>query len=479
MYPNRSLDILRRVVSGEVVLPDDAGYDDARRVWNAMIDRRPSVIVRCRTAADVAAAVAFGREQRLPVAVRGGGHSVAGLGTCEDGVVIDLSGLKRISVDVAARTARVGGGALWGEVDRATQDHGLHVPGGRVTTTGVGGFTTGGGYGWTSSKHGLACDNLIAAEVVLADGRVVTASPNEHADLFWGIRGGGGNFGVVTEFTFRLHPLGPTVLAGLMMWPLERGHGVVRAWRDHLDAAPNELSSAVVVVSAPPEPFVPAELHGRPVVGMAVLNVGEPEAAGPSVQPLRDLAPAVDHVGPMPYTAFQAALDPLAPAGLRSYWRGEYLPALSDDAIDTFLAHAPGLVADAAPFSQAVIFRVGQGVTAVNDDAAAFSHRDAAYLFHPISAWTRAEDDARLIASNRSFSDAMRAFGTGAAYLNFTPEADRVRDGYGDAKYRRLQAVKDTYDPENLFRLNPNVAPTRITPDHGYAGRDAQIAESA
>ena len=455
------VDALRDGFSGEVLGPSHPGYDDRRRVFNAMIDRHPAVIARCATTADVVVAVEAARERGLVVAVRCGGHSVAGLSTCDDGMVIDLGGLKSITVDPEARMARAGGGVLWGEFDAATQEHGLHAPGGRVTTTGLGGFTTGGGYGWTSSKHGLACDNLVSVEVVLADGGVVRASEQEHADLFWGIRGGGGNFGIVTEFEFRLHPLGPIVLAGLAMFPIERAPEVLRGWRDCADAAPDELSTACVILTAPPEPFVPPELHGKPVLGMAALYVGDPDDGADVVQPLNDLGPVVDHIGPMPYTAFQAALDPLAPWGVRSYWRGEYVRELSDAAIDTFLAHAVDLTALGAPLSQMIIFRIGQGVAAVRDEGTAFSHRDAHYLFHPISVWTDRADDGRMIAGNRAFATAMRPFSTGASYLNFTPEADRVRDAYGDEKYARLVALKDTYDPANLFRLNQNIRPSR------------------
>jgi FAD/FMN-containing dehydrogenase len=307
MRGNGPIDVLREVFSGELILPGDGGYDEARAVFNAMIDRSPAVIARCASTADVAAAVGFARERRLVVAVRSGGHSVAGLSVCDDGIVIDLGGLKTIDVDPNARTARVGGGVLWGELDAATQEHGLHTPGGRVTTTGLGGFTTGGGYGWTSSKHGLTCDNLISAEVVLADGRAVTASERENEDLFWAIRGGGGNFGIVTEFTLRLHELGPIVLAGIALWQLDRAPDVLCAWRDYVDQAPDELSTACVVVTAPPEPFVPDHLQGKQVFGMAVLYVGDPEDGAPVIQPLKDLRPDLDQIQPMPYTAFQAS----------------------------------------------------------------------------------------------------------------------------------------------------------------------------
>jgi len=463
------VDALRRRFSGRLTLPDDPDYDARRAVFNAMIDRRPAVVAHCADTADVAAAIDFARTRGLVTAVRGGGHSVAGLSVCDGGIVIDLAALDAIDVDPAARRARVGGGALWGALDAATQAHGLHVPGGRVTTTGVGGFTTGGGYGWSSSKYGLACDSLVSAQVALADGSVVTASDRENEDLFWGIRGGGGNFGVVTEFTFRLHELGPMVLAGLALWPLERAPEALRGWRDHVDAAPDELSSACVVFTAPPEPFVPEELRLRPVLGVAVLYVGDADAGADVVRPLRDLGPAVDHIQPMPYAAFQAALDPLAPRGMRSYWRGEYMAAMPDESIDTFLDHAPALVAAGKPFSQAVVFRIGQGVTDVPDGATAFSHRDAQYLLHPISIWSDPDDDDLLIAAGRALAEAMRPFGTGSAYLNFTPETDRVRDAYGRDTYERLVAVKDSYDPDNLFRMNQNVAPSTHTGEPALA----------
>jgi FAD/FMN-containing dehydrogenase len=459
-----AVDGLRAAIDGDVLVPGDAGYDDACNVFNSMIAKRPGLVARCASTDDVVAVVDLARDRDLEVAVRSGGHSVAGLSICDEGVLIDLAGLKTVDVDPDARVARTGGGVLWGEFDAATQEHGLHTPGGRVTTTGVGGFTTGGGYGWTSSKHGLTCDNLVSAEVVTADGRVLTAS-----DLFWGIRGGGGNFGVVTRFDFRLHPLGPIVLAGLALWPIDRAAEVLRGWRDYVDGAPDELSTACVVLTAPPEEFVPDDLKGQAAIGMAAMYVGDPAEGASVIQPLKDLGPEVDLIQPMPYTAFQAILDPSAPKGLRNYWRGEYLNGLGDDAIDTFAEHAPEVRAAAIPFSQMIIFRIGQGVSAISDDATAFSHRDAEYMFHPISVWDDPTDDDRVIAANRAFADAMKPFRTGAAYLNFTPEEDRVRDAYGAEKYERLVALKDKYDPDNLFRGNQNIKPSRATGEPALA----------
>jgi FAD/FMN-containing dehydrogenase len=457
---NGAVDGLRHRFSGDLILADEPGYEERREVFNRMIDKRPAVIACCSSTDDVVAALDFGRSNGLEVSVRCGGHSVAGL-SIGDGIVVDLAGLKQIEVDPDAKIARAGGGVLWGEFDQATQEYGLHTPGGRVTTTGIGGFTTGGGYGWTSSKHGLTCDNLVSAEVVTADGRVLTASEDENEDLFWGIRGGGGNFGVVTRFDLRLHELGPIVLAGLAMWRLERASEVLRGWRDYVDAAPDELSTACVMITAPPEEFVPDHLKGKAVLGMAAMYVGDPKEGAAVIQPLKELGPEVDLIQPMPYTAFQAILDHSAPPGKRSYWRGEYMNGLSDEAIETFMKHAPELTTTAIPFSQTIIFRIGQGVTAVANDATAFSHRDANYLFHPISVWDEAADDERVIAVNRAFADAMRPFATGGAYLNFTPERDRVREAYGDAKYERLVALKDKYDPENLFRGNQNIKPSK------------------
>jgi FAD/FMN-containing dehydrogenase len=452
-----AVDELRADFAGDVILPDDGGYDEARKVFNGMIDKRPAVIALCASTEDVVAAVNLAREQGLVVAVRSGGHSVSGMSICDDGILIDLGGLKRIDVDPDRRTAKAGGGVLWGEFDAATQEHALHTPGGRVTTTGVGGFTTGGGYGWTSSKHGLTCDNLISAEVVTADGSVVTASADENADLFWGIKGGGCNFGVVTTFELRLHELGPMVLAGLAGWPVEKAPEVLRGWRDYVEDAPDELSTGCVVLTAPPEEFVPEPLRGQPILGMAAMYVGDPEEGAPVIQPLKDLGPAFDVIGPMPYTAFQAMLDPGNQPGFRNYWRGEYLSGLSDEAIDTFVDHNREPV---SPLIQTVIFRLGQAVKAVGEDDAAFSHRDADYMVHPLAVWEDPGDDERVISWVRELSEAMRPFETGGVYLNFTPEDDRVRDAYGAAKYERLVELKDRYDPDNLFQHNQNIAPS-------------------
>jgi FAD/FMN-containing dehydrogenase len=446
------------------IAPDDPGYDEARRVWNAMIDKRPGLIARPRSADDVVAAVDHARERGLPVAVRCGGHSVAGKGVCDHGLLVDLSLMKGVRVDPVRRTARANGGVLWGEFDKETQAHGLATPGGRVTTTGIGGFTLGGGYGWLSPKYGLACDNLVSAEVVTADGRLLTASETENEDLFWGLRGGGGNFGIVTSFEFRLHPVGPTVVGGMLMHPLERAAEVLRAYRDYVDAGPDELATAFALFPAPPEEFVPEHLRGATVLGIIACHCGELEEGERRVGPLREIGPpAVDLIGPMPYTELQALLDPTAPPGWRWYNTGEHLSGLTDRAIDALVSHAPeGL----APLTQTIVFRHGGAVSRVDDAETAFGNRDAVYLLHPLAAWVQPEDDERHIAWLRELIREMEPFKTGGVYLNFTPDEDaRVPDAYGADKHARLVALKDKYDPDNLFRFNHNIRPS----GSGYA----------
>jgi FAD/FMN-containing dehydrogenase len=450
---------LKDRLRGEVIGRDDPGYDEARRVWNAMIDKRPALIVRPRDAGDVVAAVDLARKRGLPVAVRCGGHSVAGKGVCEDGLLLDLSLMKGVRVDPARRTARAHGGVLWDEFDHETQAFGLATPGGRVTTTGLGGFTLGGGYGWLSPKYGLACDNLVSADVVTADGRLLTASERENEDLFWGLRGGGGNFGVVTSFEFRLHPVGPTVVAGMLMHPLEQAGEVLRAYRDYVDAGPDELATAFALFPAPPEEFVPRHLRGKTVLGIIACHCGELEDGERAVEPLRAFGPpAVDLIGPMPYTDLQALLDPTAPPGWRWYNTGEHLRGLTDPAIDVLTSHAPQ---DLAPLTQAIVFRHGGAVSRVEDAATAFGNRKAPYLLHPLAAWLKPEDDERHIAWLRELVREMEPFKTGGIYLNFTPEGDeRMPDAFGPAKYARLVALKDKYDPTNMFRFNQNVPPS-------------------
>jgi FAD/FMN-containing dehydrogenase len=451
-----ALEKLGEDFGGQLLGSGDPAYDAARQIYNGMIDHRPAVIARPAGAADVVAAVEFARESSLPIGVRSGGHSVAGHSMPDEGLVIDLSLMKGVRVDRDRGTARAAAGVLWGEYDRETQAFGLHTPGGRVTTTGVGGFTVGGGYGWTSPKFGLTCDNLVSADVVTADGRLVTASEDENEDLFWAIRGGGGNFGVVTSFEYRVHPLGPIVLAGLMIFELERAEDAIAAYRDLFDDAPDELATALVLLNAPPEVFVPEHLHGKPVLGFAVCYAGEPEEGARVVAPLKDAAPAADLVGPMPYRAFQAMLDPMSPPGLRNYWRGLHLTGLSDDLFETYLRFPPeGL----GPVSFLIMFQHGGAVSRVADDATAFSHRDATFMIHPIACWAETAEDEAHMTFVRDVTDAMQPFTTGGVYLNFMADSDRVQAGYGAGKYERLVELKRKYDPDNVFRFNQNIKP--------------------
>ncbi len=450
------LEQLAEDFGGHLIQPGDVAYDKARTIYNSMIDHRPTLIVRPAGTADVIAAVEFARENGQPIGVRCGGHSVAGHSLPEGGVLLDLSLLKGVHVDRESGTARAAGGVLWGEYDRETQGFGVHTPGGRVTTTGVGGFTTGGGYGWTSTKFGLTSDNLLSADVVTADGRFLTASENENEDLLWGIRGGGGNFGVVTSFEFRVHPLGPIILGGLMIFPLEQAEEAMAAYRAIVDDAPDELATAVVLLNAPPEEFVPEHLHGKPVLGFAVSYAGDPEQGSRLMATLKAVGPAADLVGPMPYRALQAMLDPMSPPGFRNYWRGLHLTGLSDDVLETFLRFPPeGL----APLTFLVLFQHGGAVSRVPEESTAFSHREATFMVHPIACWEHPADDERHLAWVNDVTDAMEPFTTGGVYLNFMADEDRVEAGYGTGKYERLVDLKRKYDPDNVFRFNQNIKP--------------------
>jgi FAD/FMN-containing dehydrogenase len=455
--PQDALAQLAEGFGGGLLTSGEPGYDDARSIYNAMIDRRPALIARCSGTADVISAVRYAREQELPIAVRCGGHSVAGHSAGDAGaVLIDLSLMKGVRVDPEARTARANGGVLWGEFDRETQVFGLATPGGRVTTTGVGGFTLGGGYGWLSTKYGLTSDNLISADVVTADGRLVTASETENEDLFWALQGGGGNFGVATSFEFRLHPVGPVVLGGLMAFGLDRAEAAMAAFRELVDGAPDELATAAAMVTAPPEPFVPEEAWGHPVFAVIVSYCGDPEEGQKLVQGLRDVGPAVDLVGPMPYRMFQGMLDELNPPGFRNYWRGEHLTGLSEGAAETFLAFpTEGL----HPHSALLLFQHGGAVGRIPDDATASSGRDATFMVHQIGCWEDPADDEKHVAWVREQSEAMQPYKTGGVYLNFMADEDRVRAGFGDEKYARLVQIKRTYDPDNVFRFNQNIKP--------------------
>ncbi|PVZ11041.1 FAD-binding oxidoreductase [Actinomycetospora cinnamomea] len=440
----------------EILHPGGEAYDEARTLFNAMIDKRPAAIARCSSAADVAAALRYGRERGLEIAVRSGGHSVGGMSVCDGGLVIDTRPMHAVTVDPEQRLARVGGGCSWGQVDRATQEHGLATTGGRVSTTGVAGLTLGGGSGWLERRHGLACDNLVSVDLVTADGSVVTASADEHPDLFWGLHGAGGNFGVATAFTFRLHPVGPQVLAGLLLFPASRGDDLLRLLREVVPEAPEEFGPAVLYVRVPPEEVLPAELHGRLVAALAVCHVG-PVAEGERIlAPFRALGPLADLVEPMAYADFQCMLDD--PPGMRNWWTAEYLHVVPDEAIDVL--HRYSLNAPAA--SQSAVIPWGGAVARVGEDETPLAQRDATWVVHPFGLWEDPADDDAVMGWARGLRDDVRRFSSGGVYLNFIGDEgqDRVRAAFGERKYRRLVEVKRRYDPENVFRGNQNIPPT-------------------
>jgi FAD/FMN-containing dehydrogenase len=454
----KAVEGLRSRFSGEVVGPADAVYAEHRKVWNGSIDRRPALIARCADPADVAAAIGFGREHGLPIAVRGGGHSFPGLSVCDDGLVIDLSLMKAIGVDPDAGTATVGAGTLLGELDGATQEHGLAVPSGIVTHTGVAGLTLGGGIGWIQRRHGLSVDKLESVEVVTADGELVTAREEENDDLFWGVRGGGGNFGVVTSFRFRTVPLGPTVLAGPIFWPIEKSPQVLRFYRDWIADAPDDLMTIIIHRKAPPLPFVPSELHGKLVVVVASCWAGDLEEGERFLAPLKAFeSPVLDVCQRKPFLEHQRMFDPSFPHGWWYYMRSCDVAELTDDVIDIAVEHSMRI---RSPLTSFPIWQMGGAVAKVADDATPFNGRSAGHTFNITSAVADGEgfDEERQWV--RDFWDALAPYHQGV-YVNFLMDEgeDRIREAYGPAKYDRLKALKRKYDPENVFSLNQNIPP--------------------
>lgn len=444
---------------GRLHAPGDAEYDVARAVFNAMIDRCPAVVAVCGSTADVVAAVNYARDEGLPLSVYGGGHAVTGAAVCDDGVCLDLRGMKGIEVDPAARTARADAGLNWGEFDAATQEHGLAVTGGRVPDTGIAGLALGSGSGWLERKLGFTCDNLLAAEVVTADGQVVTASATENPDLFWGLRGGGGNFGVVTSFLLQLHAVGPIVLGGLLVWPAPMANDVARFWRDFMLSAPDEVGGALAFITAPPADFVPEPVRGHPILGCVVCYAGDLAEGEEVLRPLREFGPPpLDLLGPMPYTAVQDLITEANPHGRRNYWSADFLDELSDEAIDTFVEHATNPV---SPFSQMLVIPGGGAIARVPEDATAFGARTAPFNTHFLSMWESEADDEKNIAYTRAIAAAMKPWTSGRAYLNFIGDEGlhRIEASFGAEKYARLQELKSKWDPNNLFSHNQNIKP--------------------
>jgi len=452
------LEKLRGSLRGSLCLPGEAGYEQARTIWNAAIDRRPGVVIRCAGAADAIHAVNFARERGLLVSVRGGGHNIAGHAVCEGGVMIDLSPMRSVRVDPRARRARVEPGATLGDFDREAQAFALATPTGINSTTGVAGLTLGGGFGWITRKYGLTIDNLVAADVVTPTGEFVQAGAEENVDLFWALRGGGGNFGVVTSFEFRLHPLGPEVLSGLIVHPLDKAGELLRQYRKIADEAPDELTCWVVLRKAPPLPFVPEAWHGREVLIFAVCYCGDIGKGEKAVAPLRALGPPIaDVVGPHAFTAWQAAFDPLLAPGARNYWKSHDFVELPDGAVDIILEAIPRFP---TPECEIFIAHVGGAMSRVAANATAFPQRKSHFVMNVHTRWRESAQDKTCIEWARDLFQATAPFAAGSVYVNFMPadEPDRVQMAYGD-NYRRLAKIKARLDPQNLFRYNQNIVP--------------------
>jgi FAD/FMN-containing dehydrogenase len=444
---------------GAVLEPGDDGYEAARHIWNGGIKRRPAVIARCMGTADVMAAVRFAREREMAVAVRGGGHAVAGHALCEDGLVIDLSQMIGVRIDPIMGTVRAQGGCLWRHVDHETQAFGLAVTGGIVTHTGIGGLTLGGGIGHLMRRFGLAIDSLLSCDVVTADGEFLVASEAEHPDLFWGLRGGGGNFGIVTSFQYQLHSVGPIVLAGVLAWPMAEAAEVLRILREFAAEAPDEVGIMANLRLAPALPVFPEELWGQPVVALIVCYTGSIKEGEEVLRPLREFkTPVVDAVGPKPYVAHQALFDPAYPHGRHYYWKSWKLPPLSDSAIEVIIEQAKAI---SSPLSAIPIFTLGGAVARVADDATAFSGRSSAHDINFVASWLPDDPEPeRHKAWARTAWEAMRPYAQGV-YVNFLSDepSSQLQFSYGEAKYARLTSLKSKYDETNFFRFNHNIAP--------------------
>jgi hypothetical protein len=460
MLNDTTIEKFKASLRGELIERSNKHYDEARKVWNGAIDRRPLLIARCIGTADVVAAVRFARDRDLEIAIRGGGHNVAGTAVCDNGIVIDLSAMRAVRVDPADRRAWVQGGALWGDVDHETQAHGLATTGGIVSHTGVAGLTLGGGIGWLMRKHSLTIDNLLAVDLVTAEGKRLRASEDEHSDLFWALRGGGGNFGVVTGFEFRLHSVGPTVLAGPIVWDASDAGKVLHFYRDFIREAPDELGTVVRFGTAPPLPVIPKDLHWRPVLMVGTCHAGSIEDGERVLRPLRGFGtPLLDLVGPGPYVGNQAAIDSTVVHGWNYYWKSTYLPELRDDLIDVLVGHA---FSCSSPRSYMAMFHLKGAMSRVAEGRTAFGNRQASHAVTLDAVWRPGEDFGdRDIAWSRGLFAALDRFREGV-YVNFLggdEDPSRVREAYGDSVYDRLVDVKITYDPDNVFHHNQNIKP--------------------
>ena len=453
-----SLQELRDVVRGEIVTPGDDGYEEASRIWNGAHDgRRPALVVRCTGVADVCAAVGFARRHELEIAVRGGGHSIAGFSTVDGGIVIDLGPMNHVRIDTSARRAYVGGGAVWADVDHEAQAHGLATTGGLISTTGVAGYTLGGGIGWLMRKYGLACDNLVGADLVTADGRLLHASPHQNADLLWGLRGGGGNFGIVTQFEFDLHPVGPTVYAGPIFYSADADRDLLALFREWAPGASDDITALVNLTTAPPLPVIPQEWHGKKVAAFVATSAGPVADGDRHARDFRQVAePIADLLGPMPYKMIQTLLDPLFPKGVHAYFKATNLARLDDQLIERLrelhLA-APG------PQCEIHVHQMGGAVGRVGEADTSFAERSMPYVLNAVTVWHEEGAGPAHVEWARSVIEAAAPASTGRAYVNYLGDAGAARSAYGEEKYARLVALKNQYDPANAFRRNQNIEP--------------------
>lgn len=453
-----NIDEFKTHFRGEVILPEDADYDKVRQVWNAMIDRKPSLIARCTSPEDVVRAIEFGRTQNLLISIRGGGHNIAGNAVCDDGLMIDLSLMKEVQVDLTTSRASVGPGCTLNDFDEAVQAHGLATPLGINSTTGVAGLTLGGGFGWLSRKYGMTIDNLLSAEVVTAEGSQLHASESENADLFWGLRGGGGNFGVVTRFEFQLHPVGPDLLSGLIVFPFDQAKQVISRFARFTETMPEELNVWMVTRKAPPLPFLPGDVHGKEMVALALCYVGDPQEGEKLIEPLRGFGTVLgEHIGVQPYSAWQQAFDPLLSEGARNYWKSHNFTQIGDGVIDTIIDYAARLP---SPHCEIFIATLGGQTASVAPEAMAWSSREARYVMNVHGRWESAAEDEHCIAWAREFFTKSQPFASSGAYINFLTEeeTDRLSFAYGVA-WNRLVELKNKYDPKNFFRMNQNIKP--------------------
>ncbi len=456
--PQKSIEKLKSKVKGKVILPTDPGYNEARKIWNAMIDRRPAVIVQCAYAADVPHAISFARDNGLEISIRGAGHNIAGNAVCDDGVMIDFSKMRNVHVDAEKRLAHVEPGATLGDVDKATQAHGLATPLGINSTTGIAGLTLGGGFGWLTRKYGMTVDNLVSAEMVTADGSQIRVSDKENTELFWAIRGGGGNFGVVTRFEFKLYPVGPEIIAGLLVFPFDQARQVLKKYREFAISAPEEINVWVILRKAPPLPFLPANVHGKEVVVLAVFYAGDNTEAQKLIEPLRSFGDAHgEHIGAQPYAQWQQAFDPLVTPGARNYWKSHNFSELSDGALDSIIQFAGKLPTPQCEIFLALIAGASNRISA---DATAYGHRDTKIVLNVHGRWDDSADDKRCVVWARDFFKASAPYASAGAYVNFMTEdeADRIAAAYG-SNFARLAQIKRKHDPGNIFHLNQNIKP--------------------